>query len=231
MNAEPSPTRLWPWLLALALAAVLVWVAVSAGDLWGPPEAADPATEAITQEDPPQLEPPGQQPATGAAAEDVVGRTEQMRAAVRQYEDRCASRLEPAAGEGLGDVITGCVERIAVALDAVVASDTVGQVVIDDRLEQFRDQLERLQSNRPDARAAPTRDLLQSLTEALAVIAEERYPETLGDQGAAQDLRNATRTLDAGRPLAEQEEPVRRFFQAAAGLLSAMARPGDPGPD
>lgn len=228
MNPAPTPNRLWPWLLALALAAVFVWLAVSAGDLWGPP---DPATEATPSEVQPQLEPPGQQPATGAAAEEVVARTEQMRAAVRQYEDGCASRLEPAAGEGVGDLITECVERIAVALDAVVASDTVGQVVIDERLDRFRDQLERLQSTQPAARAVPTRDLLQSLTEVLSVIAEERYPETLSGEGSAQELRDAVGALDVGQPLEQQEEPVRRFFQAAAGLLSAMARPGDPGSD
>lgn len=51
--------RLWPWLLAMAVAAVFVWMAVSVADRWGPPEPVDPPTEVLTPDQaPPASAPP-----------------------------------------------------------------------------------------------------------------------------------------------------------------------------
>ena len=47
--------------------------------------------------------------------------------------------------------------------------------------------------------------------------------EAFGNRGTAA-------ALDPDRPLMAQEDRIRRFFTLAGGVLSAMARPGEPGP-
>lgn len=237
--SDGGGARLWPWalgVLGVLLAAGVVFLAV---ERWGPPDPEDPPVERLGQQDRGPLAPPRDpdtlagppEPVTGAAAEELVGRVEEMRAAVRRYEVECSDQLEPAAGEGVGALVAECIRRLSDALDAVVASDTVGDVAIDARLDQYREQLRRLRATPPgEGRAEPTRETLRSAAEVLAVIRDERYPETLEEDTTVATLRSAARALDPARPLSRQQERVQRFFLAAGGLLSAMARPGDPGP-
>lgn len=224
-----SRARLWPWLVAFVVAAAAVWLGVAIVDRRGPPEPAEPFETVVPPEEPSAGG--RDEPVTGAVAEELMERTEQMRAAVRRYERDCAARLEPVVGEGLGALVAECIEGLSAAVDAVVASDTVGRVTIDERFAEYREQVERLERTPPgEGRAGPTREVLRSMTELLAVIREERYPESLGEAGVLEELRTATEAIDLDRPLDRQRHTLRRFFVAAGGLLSAMARPGDPGP-
>lgn len=185
---------LWPWALGSVLAIAAVWLVLSVGERRGPPIPEDPAVERITPRD--RGDPAtATEPVAGAAAEEIVGRVEDMRASVRRYEEECSSRLEPAAGPGLGAVVGDCMDRLGGAIDAVVATDTVGAVAIDQRLNHYREQVERLRKTPPgEGRAEPTREVLRSAAEVLAVIAEERYPETVDGNDALRRLR-ASRTL------------------------------------
>lgn len=240
---EGKRGRLWPWGVAAVVAVVLVvWLAVTLVDRRGA-VPADPAGASGGVAAPADTVPGSGRPAdgtrgepvTGAAAEELVRRTEEMRAAVRRYEQGCAARLEPVVGEGLGSLVADCIQRLAAAVDAIVASDTVGEVAIEERLGAYREQVERLERTPPgEGRADPTRAVLSSVTEVLAVIREERYPESLAGEGtvdgAMEELRSAVQSVDRDRPLDRQRHTLRRYFTAAGGVLSAMARPGDPGP-
>lgn len=229
--ADGSRSRMWMWALGVLAAAVAVWLLVPFGDLEDGRMSHAPVAGIDAEDDSAVAEPPPAEPVTGAAGEDIVARVEQMRAAVRRYEDGCSAGLEAAAGEGTGEVVADCMERLAAALDAVVASDTVGRVAIDERLEYYREQVDRLEATPPgEGRSRPTRNVLRSAAELLTVIRDERYAESMGDNGAIDDVRAAAAAIDADRPLADQQDRARRFFLAAGALLSAMARPGDPGP-
>lgn len=231
--------RLWPWAVALVVALLGLWLAVWLVERSGP-APANPSTEVVAPadtlaEERSPAEHGTREPVRGAAADQLVRRTEQMRAAVRRYEQDCAARFEPVVGEGLGGLVVDCIKRLGTAVDAIVAADTVGEVAIAERLDAYREQLRRLETTPPgEGRADPTRDVLGSVTEVLAVIREERYPHSLGEEGAVngamQELRSAAQAIDTEGPLDRQRHTLRRFFIAAGGLLSAMARPGDPGP-
>ena len=221
-----SPPRLWPWIVVFLMAALAVWFAVTVVERSGPPVPGEPAPAAATD-----TSRSSRGPVVGAVAGDVMERAEEMRAAVRRYEQDCVARLEPAAGAGLGALVADCMDRLSRAMDAIVATDTVGAVVIGERQASWREAVRRLESRPPDdGRAEPTRAALLSAAETLRTIAEERYTESL-ELRDAPDLRDAAAAVEGERPLAEQKEPVRRFFARAGAVLSAMARPGDPGPE
>lgn len=224
------PTRLWPWILGIAVLAAAVWLVVAIGERRGPPEPADPAAAGA----PPEADTPAaavREPVSGAAAASIVARTEEMRAAVRRYEEGCSAGLEQATGTGLGAVVADCIERLRHALDAVVASDTVISVPLGERLDRYRELGRQLEATPPgEGRAGPTREVMRSAADVLETIRDERYAESLGEDGALADARAAAERLDPDRALSAQQDRVRRFFLAAGALLSAMARPGDPGP-
>ena len=208
------------------VAAVAVWFAVTVVERSGPRLPGEPppaGAEGSEGDDTGRGE-----PVAGAVAADVMARAEEMREAVRRYEAEC--RLGPAAGAGLGALVADCLDRLGRAIEAIVATDTVGAVVIEERVAMWRRSVRQLESRPPeDGRAVPTRAALISAAEALATIAEERYTESLQlDEGP--DLVEAATAIEADRPLVEQQERVRRFFAGAGAVLSAMARPGDPGP-
>lgn len=229
--ADGSRNRMWMWVLGILAAAVAVWLLVPFGDPESGQMSHAPIAEIDEEEDSAVPAPPPEEPVTGAAGEDLMARLEHMRAAVRRYEDDCSARLEQAAGEGTGDIVVDCMERLAAAMDAIVASDTVGQVAIDERLEYYGEQVERLEATPPgQGRAGPTRNVLRSAAELLAVIRDERYAESVGENGAMEDVRAAAAAIDPERSLADQQDRMRQFFVGAGALLSAMARPGDPGP-
>lgn len=232
MNGNETGRR-WPWGVGVVVALLALWLVVDLGRWTGPPEPRDPAVERIgplqVGDSGPQADPG--EPVTGAAAEDIVARQEEMRAAVRRYEAECSSRLEPSAGAGMGDLFADCTARLRYAVDAVVASDSVGRVAIDARLDAYRARADLLREMPPGGgRAEPAREVLRSAAEVLAVVAEERYPETIEGDDALRRLRSAAEALNPDAPLERQQERIQRFFLAAGGLLSAMARPGDPGP-
>ena len=228
-GGDGSAPRLWPWVVAFMVAAVAVWFAVTVVERSGPPVPGEPGGPAAAVE-PDTFGPRSRQPVAGAVAGDLMERTEEMRAAVRRYEEECVAGLEPAAGPGVGAVVADCIDRLAAAIDAIVASDTVGAVVIEDRLVTWRRSIRQLESRPPDGgRAAPTRTALISAAETLNTIAEKRYTESL-DLSEGPALREAAASIDGDRPLVDQQERVQRFFVRAGAVLSAMGRPGDPGP-
>lgn len=225
-----SPPRLWPWILAFLVAAVAVWFAVTVVERSGPPAPGEPGGDPAGTLAPDTGEPRAGDPVAGAVAGDVMERAEEMREAVRRYEEECVARLGPAAGPGLGALVADCIERLAGAIDAIVAADTVGAVVIEERLVTWRRSVREMESRPPDdGRASPTRGALLSAAETLNTIAEERYTESL-DLSEGPDLREAAAALEGDRPLVDQPERVGRFFLRAGAVLSAMVRPGDPGP-
>lgn len=222
-----SAPRLWPWIVVFIMAALAVWFAVTVVERSGPPVPGEPGAPPAAATDTSR---PGGGPVPGAVAGDVMQRAEEMRTAVRRYEQDCVARLEPAAGAGLGALVADCIDRLSGAMDAIVATDTVGAVVIEERQAAWREAVRQLASRPPDdGRAEPTRAALLSAAETLNTIAEERYTESI-ELEEGPDLRGAAAAVEGGRPLAEQKEPVRRFLVRAGAVLSAMARPGDPGP-
>ncbi|MBW3552303.1 MAG: hypothetical protein KY466_02265 [Gemmatimonadetes bacterium] len=237
-NRRPSPEdgrtsapRLWPWAVAFIMAALAVWFAVTVVERSGPPVPGEPAARPAATLAPDTGEGDPREPVPGAVAGEVMERAEEMRAAVRRYEEGCAARLEPAAGRGLGALVSECIDRLGRAIDAIVATDTVGAVVIDERLATWRRSVRDLESRPPDdARAATTRSALISAAETLNTVSEERYTESL-EPSEGPDLVEAAAAIEADRPLLDQQERVRRFFLRAGAVLSAMARPGDPGPE
>lgn len=231
MNRDETG-RKWPWVLGVLLALLAIWLVADLGQWTAPPEPRDPAMERIGPREPDDRGTPTApaEPVTGAAAEQIVARQEEMRAAVRRYEAGCSSRLEPVAGPGIGDLFAECTARLRGAVDAVVAGDTVGSVAIDERLDEYRERVALLRETPPgEGRADPAREVMRSAAEVLAMVAEERYPETIDRDDAVHRLRSAADALNPDRPLERQQERIQRFFLAAGGLLSSMARPDDPG--
>lgn len=166
-------------------------------------------------------------PVPAAAAGEIQERMEEMRAAVRRYERDCMAGLEAEAGPGLRSVIMDCVDRLVSSVDAVVAADTVGQMVIEERLDRYQRGLRKLQATRPgEASADATRGVLTSIAELLEALRDARFTESLADAPALEEAKAAARAIEPDRSLGAQRHRVQRFFLAAGAVLSAMARPG-----
>lgn len=230
-----SPRRLWPWLLGVAVAAAAVWLGVVIVDRRGPPDPQPAAEGAIGPEAAPggpQAEEAERAPVGAAAAGKIQARVDTMRAAVRRYEEECVGALEAAVGSGIAEVTSGCIDRLSHAVDAMVASDTVGGVIIGERLQQFRERVDSVRNTPPGSgRAGPTRRVLVSAAEVLRVIRDQRYPESAGEDAdlgdaAMADLRQAAEAIEPEMPLRRQQNRLQRFFLAADAILTAMARPG-----
>lgn len=226
--------RAWPWVVGVGVAAVAIWVLLEIGESTRPPEPAD---RTIATE-------PGQRDLTGEsaaeevvpvvpdAAGDVIEDVEDMRAAVRRYETECAQRPPPVSGTRERNIVAACLDRLSLAIDAVLTTDTIAGLAAEDRLERYRQQADELRRSAPGAGySGQVRELLISSAELLTAIQEHRYPETLGGSDAARELQDTAASMDPHRPVDAQQEIIMAFFRDAAPILSAMARPGDPGPE
>lgn len=220
-----------PWILVVVIA-VVVALSVLLGDVGDPQEGGDPAAVRSVEADRvhPETAHP-REPVTGAAAEEILARAEEMRAATRRYQEECVARLEPASGPGIDRIVSDCITRLSDALDAVVASDTVAGVDLEERLARYQERARQLRAEPPgEADPARIRGVLRSAADLLGVIGEARYSESLEEAEATGDMRAAVDAMEAGRPLSTQKDRLQRYFLGAEALLSAMARPGDPGP-
>lgn len=226
MNREGRRLGLLVLLAAVVVVVVIaVIVAVQDRDDPAPSEVGAAATVDAEAERDPTV----RHPVPAAAAGEIQERVEEMRASVRRYERACMAGLEADAGPGLRPLIMERVDRLASSVDAVVESDTVGQLAIAERLDRYRYQreLRKLQATRPgEASAEATRRVLRSITELLETLRDERFTETLADAPALEEAAAAARAIEPDRSLTAQQHRVQRFFLAAGEVLGAMARPG-----
>lgn len=224
--------RTWPWVVAIAVGVVGAWVLLELVDTTRPPEPAESTIPVAPVEQEPTTPPAPDEPVSGAAAEDVIDDIEDMRAAVRRYESECAHRPDPVSGTRERNVVAVCLDRLAMAIGAVLAADTVAGLDADDRLARYRRQAEELRRSAPGAGySGEVREALISSADLLATIQEQLYPETLGGSDAVEDLQAVAAAVDPHRPVDAQQETLTAFFRDAAPILSAMARPSDPGPE
>lgn len=212
----------WPWLIGILAILFVVWALAEmlGGD--DDPAAAGAADTTVTQ---PELVPPPEY----AIPREYETR-EEARAAVpstvQEYREACTQEGQEPADMGLQhEFTTECIDRLAGSVDAAIQSDTVGEVALDQRMEELRSNAERLRESDPTARthAGIVAEAMSSAADLLETIRDERQPDDEELDRAVEEARSAAESISEEQPLLEQQDTVEQFFQAVGRALESVA--------
>lgn len=199
----------WPFIIG-ALALILV--------IWGIAELMeDDAPVAI--DDPALVE-----PAPGPAAEMGVEEPAApgAAAAIADFRTQC---VETTDDQDMGlqhEWTVGCLESLATAMDASIRADTVGSVILEERLTTLRQRAADVREADPSAttHAATVTEAFDAAAELVATYQDERGT---ADANYAEDLRQAADRLDSDQLLLEQRDAVHAFFREAGDALQTIS--------
>lgn len=214
----------WPWVLGLILLLLLVWVLVEALGRDTEPAAVAPDTVGA----PPAVAPPPTAREYGTADEARAA----LPGTVQEYEQTCTQAGEDPADMGMQHEFTvNCMQLMAASFDAAVQSDTVGELVLDERVESFRSNGERLEQSDPAARdhADIVAESMRSAAELMATLREERFPDDQQIDQATERVREAADSMTSERPMLEQQDTVEQFFQSMGDALRRISDTGTTG--
>lgn len=211
--------RNWlPWVLGLLAVIVAIWGIAELMDGEDEPLAVGPVDTVDTR------------PATAIAPPPEYATPEDARAAVpssvAEYRQSCTESGEEPADMGMQHQFTvNCMQLMANSFDATVQSDTVGNVTLSERLESFRSNANELQESDPSAltHAGLVSRTMESAADLVTTLREERYADHQELDQAAQTARDAADSMTGDRPMLEQQETVREFFQAMGTALETLA--------
>lgn len=196
---------IWPWIVgALALLLIVVGVA------WLRTEPA--RTDAGPAEDPAG---PGTGIDSGARGY-AVGTSGALPAAIREYVEFSESPTGSSPGREHEYIAEG-LRRLTAGLETLVEEPAAADGETRERLERFRRSANRLQQDPTSLEHSQmVRDVFTSAVDLLASPAIQA--------GNVNDLSELADSIDPGRPLLEQTEPVERFFRESAQALERAAR-------
>lgn len=203
IESARSRPRWWTWALGLLLFLLVAWLAfvvLRGPDRWWPER-----TPAMPPLDSASAVPSAPAAAPTPAVIDTLPPVPELPAAVAEYVAVCG------AGRSEGTVavpLSGCLERLASALEEVVRRDTVGSAALEPRLGRFRRFAAAVEG---DTTAAAVRPALASAAELLAALQQVRRFPALGLEA---QLRRVSAAADATRPAA--------FFRSSAEALRLM---------
>lgn len=199
----------WPWLLGLAVLALLIWAGAEMLDTDDEDFAAVPAEE--------------QQPLEGTTPVDPMA-TAAMPMEVTAFEEQCASA--DAAGQmAVGhQYVQGCVQQMAAALAAVVQRDTVAGTALAPQLEDFRQSAMDLTTDAQSMEhAGNLKQVFENAAELVANLEQMRNQAGQQAVAGAAGMEQAANNINVEQPLMEQAESVGMFFRNAAQALRALA--------
>ena len=206
----------WPWVLALLVAILAIWAVAEVLEDDEVPMASDEI-----------VAPAPLGPEAGPAAEmGTAG--EGADAAIAQFRQRCVTTTDDQDMSRQHQWTVSCIESMATAMEATIQADTVGSIVLQERLETLRQRASDVQ--RSDASATTHAATVSAAFDAGADLVET-FQEERGATGAdyAGDVREAADQLAGEGQLLEQREAVHSFFESVGNALQSMssARPAN----
>lgn len=113
------------------------------------------------------------------------------------------------------------IRLLADALDQLARADAAGKGTVTTNLQRLRQSAEALQRDPTSPRHAEmTRQAFTAAADVMSDVQQTRFP-ALANQ--VSEVREAATAVSPDRPLLEQREAVRTFFDRAANTLSVMA--------
>ena len=147
-----------------------------------------------------------------------------MDAAVGEYV-RFAT--EQTAGDAVGprhEYTAEGIRRLAAAIGAIAERDSVAVGALEPRIRALRERADALQRDpSADAHALKAREAFLLAASVLEEIQDRRFPTLDGD---ARNVLRAAEALRANRPLTDQADPIRQFFDHSARLVQSMGSAG-----
>lgn len=118
----------------------------------------------------------------------------------------------------------GCLRLLAVAINSVVQRDTVGSVVLDSALAEYRRQADRLEESNPlsAGHAVRVRDVAVSASSVMQRVQRTRLPAGAEAAERMARSREAAEQIRPDTPLQEQRRAIGAFFQAAEEALRVL---------
>ena len=198
----------WLWMLGLVATVVLVWVVVAMF------RAPDPITATVQT---PAAEPPT--PLQTAPTSGVSGAPLPAVADFLTFKDASVGSPAGPAHEYTADGI----RRLTRALDAVIEMETVAGSPIRDRLADWRAKADRIQAD-PQApgHANQVRDVFTGAADLLSAVQQDRWPNATNFRVSIDEIRQAAAAIDGSRPLLDQTDKVKAFFDRAGAAFVAM---------
>lgn len=199
----------WPWVLALLVAILAIWAVAEVLEDDEVPMASDEI-----------VAPAPLGPESGPAAEMGPG-GEGAGAAVAQFRQRCVETTDDQDMSRQHQWTVSCIESMATAMEATIQADTVGSIVLQERLETLRQRANDV--GRSDPSATTHAATISAAFDAGADLVET-YEEERGATGAdyAGDVTEAADQLSSEGQLLEQSDAVKAYFERVADALQSM---------
>lgn len=204
LNIERKERTAWPWLLLGALVvALLLWFLFGRAD--DPAEVGLADTAAAGEL------------AVVAPAATVPATDGEMPQAVTDFLQ--FTEASPAVEATVAhDYTADGLRRLAAALGAVTANAEVGAVDVSQRVAEIRERADAMQQN-------PTSSEHAVQASEATLLAAALMRELPGATGGA-EAYSAAQAIRGDRPLLEQTDAVRRFFEQSATVLRSLAATG-----
>ena len=201
----------WLWMLGFVATVVLVWVLVATF----PADDSIPATTQRAGEAPSTV--PETAPTSGISGAPLPAVAEFL-----TFKDAPVGSPVGPAHEYTADGI----RRLTRALDAVIETETVAGSAIRDRLTDWRAKAGRIQAD-PQAvgHANQVRDVFTGAADLLSAVQQDRWPNSAHLKASIDETRQAAAAIDASRPLLDQTDKVKAFFDRAGATFVAMPAP------
>lgn len=202
INIEQRERSAWPWILGLLVLALLAWWLLAMRD-----GGNDNVVVADTS--------------AGVIADPVAAAREPMPAAVSEFLRYTEEHRAAPAADSTHNYEAEGVRRLAAALDEIAVRDTIGRVALDTRITALRERADALERSwRSTEHARHTRTAFDSAAALIENMQATRFADLSSEATA---VRQAAAGVAPERPLLEQTDAVRRFFERAADAVRAMA--------
>lgn len=142
---------------------------------------------------------------------------------VAAYQSFVESSGGGAAGLAHDYASTG-VRRLSGALRAVASPESVTNEDLSQRLTEFQQKADRLQTDPQSlGHANIIKEVFVSAVDVMGSMEESRPSGSNALKNRIADLRQSAESIDAGRPLLDQNEQVTQFFNQSAETLEMLA--------
>jgi hypothetical protein len=200
----------WPWILGLALLALIVWLLASQ---WGRDDrAADfgdrPAAESAL---------PGPEPAPAAVEP----------AALEQFAQECAGTNAARQAGADHDYAVNCLRQLAAALEETARQQDVGLGAVQAQTQEIRDHARQLEQLPPESLEHSNHARLGAMAAVAALRTLDQSPATPDAGEQIGRVERTAQAIVARQLLLDQTQDVERFFQQAHAALRTLSRAPD----
>lgn len=207
----------WHWFLGALVAILVIWGIAELLEQ-DQPYAGDP--DVVEETDPGAVGP--------APAAEMTGLGEEAAAALDDFRRTCVDDPEADETPNVGvqhEYASTCLEQMAAAFEATIQTDTVGSVVLEQRLNRLRENAREVRQSDPAAttHAGTVGDALRAGADLVETLREERFPEDDQLADHSEQAREHAESIRADQPLLEQDQDVRSYFREIADALEGIA--------